>query len=733
LDRAELEQRLDAFLTAANDVVRLGVREHIEVRQLIFSSRLAAPAGAWDSRDLGDRVAALLARSPAELERLQRLFHDYFSARERVSWIGAPRGPRGVGPIVAKVKRLGRLWRALVASTLVAVVACVWLLYPGPELPSATPPPRLPAPTQTPPDELPTSPTGPRALTVARSVSQRVFVIRRFAADDLWSLIFAFPFLILATRLELVIVSARMSKSAEHSRRLAHSRLQRMRLSAESAERGEPNSISYHVPLYVPLQRGELDDIATALGRVRTDTLGRAIDASRTVDATVNAAGRFVPVLELSRSSRMLLVLIDIEQDDYPWLGAIERTLGELRRRGITFSSYRFKHRPVELYSARGGGRVDFGTLCRRYADASLIIISRGLDPRDFDQQPAAWLKQLPIFQRRAWLDPDPRPLSDRGRYAHAVLEFERVGLVRYPFSSNGWLALAKYLSSPTAVHAPVDWPPLPSVEEKEAALRAWVLTAALVPDATWDQLEAIRRDPSFPEIGRELDKPCHLQLLLHWTERFTGQLAVSGDGRTLALPETKVHELIVEQRARDKDGRGEPLEARARRMLLRQLEPEQPVDSLTQLKWQLKRASHEMVLDPSRAETLFQSFIGTPIEEMATAVLLPELERQEAGSVLRGREPAGAALARARSLTNGSVAIEWRTLFFWHWRLYVYALLIASGLCAILGLSSIWISEVPIMGEAFLSHPVDVAFDLPGAWIDPAMLATDGALEPND
>jgi hypothetical protein len=170
-------------------------------------------------------------------------------------------------------------------------------------------------------------------------------------------------------------------------------------------------------------------------------------------------------------------------------------------------------------------------------------------------------------------------------------------------------------------------------------------VTAALVPDASWDQLEAIRRSPDFPEISAVFHHWHHLQCLLQWVEHKTGE-SVSGDGRCLAISETLVEELRKEQRLRDRDSATESLELRARKLLLAQLARTCPrADGWGILLWKLKRASHQLIAEPELASASIDGLIGTAIEPMLLDVLRAEANFAASGH--HAPHPATAKLAR--------------------------------------------------------------------------------------
>jgi hypothetical protein len=689
----DLEQRISAFLKAAEPVVKVGIREQIDTRRIIYG---------WyerneeqrDDAELRDQVAALLARNAEELQRLGKLFSQYLGQR--------PVHLGGVSPPPPPGFPAWSIVVALAGVMLLGIAYAVPWRSPGLSQPNQ--------PHVSEPDAGLTRPfrlevvaeNGSRTqfrlvpgtgelfeLAASRTVRSSRLVAGKLQPEDLWPLSISFFLFVLGVRLLLVVDASRRLRKAAYEWRMTKSREQRRGLVAEAAARGDPEQLTYHVPLFAAFSGRALDDIATALGRIHSADASPDLDIDETIADTLKKGGRFSPKYESVRRSRALLILVDIENDEHPWLGLMERTVDALERRGVVAVRYRFKHRPNQLFSVRGVGLLRFDELCRRYANMALIILSRNLDPRDFNGQTAEWLDNLKTFERRVWLDPDPRPLA--GPRADRCQGLLAAGLQRVPFSVDGWIAAARLLSG--VLPRLPEWPRLPDVAAVEPAIRAWALTAALVPDATWDQLEAIRRDALFPEIGGQLNEPHHLQLLLDWVEVYSRvrvasaksgasspeETSVSSDGGSLILPPACVQALLVEQRRRDRMGNGLPLEVRARQLLLRQLASESPAGKWARLRWELKRASHELVLDPERAESLLLGFEGTPIEEVALNVLGAELERQKAGDSVRDRPPVPAALARLEELRGADSNVNLKRLGFGQYRLYLKAALFAA------------------------------------------------------
>jgi hypothetical protein len=173
-----------------------------------------------------------------------------------------------------------------------------------------------------------------------------------------------------------------------------------------------------------------------------------------------------------------------------------------------------------------------------------------------------------------------------------------------------------------------------------------WALFASLVPDPTWDQLQAVRE--SFPEIRAVLTDNRHLQRLLDWVELRTGsERAESADGRSLELDPVLVDELILRFRTIESVlPREERLEPRCRRLLSTQLGATEPEDPLMREFWLLKRMRHQLAIDPDNAAALLGPLIAGPWHDEAIEAVKSELDRDQIVRTLPRATRDGLALA---------------------------------------------------------------------------------------
>ena len=724
-DRESIQRFLDAV---GREIGPIGVADRLDVERVLQSH------GGARAAELRDALPALLARNADELDRVQRLYDVHCTAREAPGVGAVPeksppetenKAPEP--PPAEKKPPAGRRWRvfALAVTSALVLASLVWATRgywmnassgsAGSSLPETSAAPEdstHPAEPVTPhKDDTPALSATSEVVQPARTVEHLRPGRTRTLDDGDWLVfLLTIPLLFLGVRWSLLPVTAMKRTRAAIAARTARARTERDRLTVLAAARGEPIRLSYNVPLYMPFKPHVLDDTATILGRAGPREPGSELDIPRTVTATIRAGGRIIPVLEQRRAARAIVVLVDEERGDHPFLGGLLRTLDRLEHAGVSMHRFRFQMNPGSLLPERGGPPTSIVELSRRFAGASLVIFSRKLSPQSRTGD-AEWTAALAAWPLKAWMDLDPRPLHERREDAKRIAGLAEIGLLRFPWSEAGLLALAGYVQSEGESRrevAPVD---LPSLEDAavDAALRRWAVCASLVPDADWDQLEAIRRHPDFKDIGGVLSEPAHLQRLLDWTARFTGDAAESEDGRTLSLPLEKIDVLIREQRRRERDAAtplDQSLEARARRLLLQQLEAARPESELRRLRWELKMALHRAILEPARAVEVMETFLGTAVEDELLSTFEAEIQRQAEGVSLPSCLMTRGVLKRLSVLEGKESALPVRDLFVGNGGLWRPGLLGAVLGVMLLSLGIGLILKVEPFARIFLGEP---------------------------
>ncbi len=652
-----------AFLARLHDrrVVPVGPREYLAAERLLRSR------DDWPEADLRAALASLLSGSREEwaavATEFDATFHPQWVAappvqdqgpdqaglvRRRSGWIRSANPPAGERPLPVSRSTLGRAWSIArnarrgwwvsgIALFIGALVAIAIEMLP---LPAQGVDHTGPAGRPTPgPDETTHSflmllhPAETRTISVPLSPAPES--IGTLAAIAVIAL-FLGGLGIRLIALPGASAAARASRTAE---RRAAARAARARLDEAQAASRESLRIRYYVPEWPALSRQAiLDSTPSSPGRLLREERGDQWPTPcRTLGRTLAAGGCFTPVIRPRHVRQEVLLLVDIEEGDHPWLPGFLRVLDNWRRQGVRLLRFDFQMTPVSLVDplTREGSRID--ALARRTEGLPLIIFSRGLRPASRTGE-AKWLGALKYWPVRAWLDPDPRPLAEHAALRRREVDAltRRYGLGRFPLSDSGVVTLARWLAADGESPQGVDWcaglAPRWSEGDRPLgeALRKWALTAALVPDPSWDQLESIRRH--FPEIHGVLGDRRDLQRLLDWVSEHTGAPVGLHGGRCLNIPERDVDQWIREQRAiarADPAQRG--FEEGVRKLLLAQLEAAPaPETDLERQRQRLKIATHNAVIGQGSVQELLGWAFDAAVAHEASRWVRQELDRQQ-------------------------------------------------------------------------------------------------------
>ncbi len=455
-------------------------------------------------------------------------------------------------------------------------------------------------------------------------------------------------------------------------------------LREQSAEALGSQTAPYLVDLFEPFgitnSSAHIDDLATILGRIGCEVPGETLDVSQTLDSTVRAGGIPTPVLQSSHSPRDLLILVDIEEGDHPYLHAVEWILQRWRRGGLGFVRFNFANRPDigleqwtrdKNFGCTQGQPTDLDAVARRFEGLPLLIFSRGtdlvLELRGADPVEASWLAFAGVWPKRLYIDLDPLPLPKR---VDAVVHDKRStletlqahGFMCVPFSLAGLEAGAMYLAGRDAAHP--EYEPVRPLAEVREPIESWLAAVAVVPDPTWVQMEAFRRE----FFAEELPDPRYLQRALEWVHDAFAERGIIADGtkdngQRLALNEF-ADDLLVRQIRRDfARPESESLLVRARKLLLRQLRGAAPAkDDPAYKMWSLKVAYQEAMLAPARANELLAPFLGTEVEdelfEMVAGAEDRETQLRDSGELAQPL----AAEVHSWSLDGNRVPMVWFT-----------------------------------------------------------------------
>ena len=550
-----------------------------------------------------------------------------------------------------------------------------------------------------------------KKMLIDNSIDRQSFR-RELIADDWYTLILFWLF---------TTISLRFWKLSRTSR-LEESLRIREKLMKTAVDEGEKLYNTYNVPAYKPISKSILDDAAFIFGRLYRQERGSELDIQSTLDKTVKEAGMFNPHFKAGTGIRELLVLIDIERGDHPWLSGFERSLDYLAKIGVKMIKFRFQYIPSRVISEDDGTTLTFKDLHRKFSDDILLIFSRNLSVKDREGY-ADWINDLKYWKIKAWIDPEPKRYGAQYQRKDIYM-FEKLGLKTFPFTNEGITHLAVYLSSEGHSTLSVTWPVCSPIEGKkiQKALESWAVCASIVPDANWDQLEAIRRNPDFPEVSSVFTEPWHIQLLIDWiskitqTNTITQTEATSGDGRTLAIDMKTVDQLIRKQRQADKNNLSRsPLEKRMRQLLLNQLEFEYPDNKMSnQLEsdpnkkmskylWELKVAEHLMTLEPEQTERLMNKFAGSPVEIEASQVLKIELKRQDDGYLLDNQGISSSMKKRLQLLKGGHDGVEVHFFLRVNFRSWIKPMIVSLILTLMLGMA--------ILISGYAKNPWDILY----------------------
>ena len=448
--------------------------------------------------------------------------------------------------------------------------------------------------------------------------------------------------LLLSVSLAFVVLGVRLLFAPALRRLLAE--MQRKRVLAES----QGVRALYSVQRHLPFAAAVVDAAADVLARRRVAGLGAYLDIPATIDATVRAGGRVVPRMEPGPAPQGLVVLVALQGGDHSMLDPVEAILDRWREAGLTFRRYDFHHQIESLRDPIDRTSITLDLLSRRAEGRPLLIFARStlLASKAGAQ---GWLHRLRAWPTRALVELDPRADHEleelEGGFRRAI---DATDLRRFPFTARGLDAMARYLGSEGRITLSVPEEPLPSLSAIAPQIRRWAHCLACVPDPSWRQLEAFRRDFADTFFGGRLGDPRVIERLVEWlradlARRGYEGSGVKGSGSGVDVGEEPTRRYLEELWSSDVE---HALEDACHRVLLRQLRAAQPRALLDRLHNRAKIYEHELLLaarDPAGAAVAlvrFDEFIGTPAEDFARAIL----ERHAARFAAVEDAPAGLA-----------------------------------------------------------------------------------------
>lgn len=708
----------DRFLHLARQVVAVGVREEVRVYKLATAEKPPSiPV-------LRAQLASLLAKNPEHWRQIAHCFDECVSVAVPHAVAPLPRWKR-LRVRLSAALRSG--WAALRPTTRTGLVLALCALalgtllhhyWPRVDPCLANPKACCAAGHREYCDEVrpPPPPPPPPAKTVRIIEDKAAWTQRETQqqpappAKRTWLTLCGLSAFLLLLGLRWMLLPGRLRRLQLQSQRAAEAALAR-----EALARGHGLRPSYRVEPLLPVARSVAEDAATLLGRLRDEGRGSDLDVLRTLTATVRAGGRFTAVHQPRAALGEVLVLIDDESRDHPWLCAYLALVEFWRRQGVRIFAYTYPEdfpHYLDPYPRSGPLRIALSDVARQHAGAALLFLSRRLSLAAFVGE-STWTQELAAFPRRAWIDADPRgPDELPPARAAMLLRLAEEQIPRFPLTDRGIAAAVQHLTridEPTPA-ASLVWPPLPALDSpaEQRALRLWATAAALVPDATWDQVRALQA--SLPEIHEVLPAPDtrYLFRLLSWVQTQSGENPEKLLDRLYLSPDFQ-DRLVRELRPKDGGPNQEgSFEQRVHQILLGQLgdaprAPEQQ-EGRGRLIWELKVASHQALLYPARALELLRRFVGTGVESHLAAYLRSEHSRQQDQALF-----AKSTWANFGTIVSRAGRVAAADLFFGATRLWLTSVAIALSCAALMALP--FLLHIPKLSDALspkVTHTVE-------------------------
>lgn len=204
----------------------------------------------------------------------------------------------------------------------------------------------------------------------------------------------------------------------------------------------EEVSIDFGKLLPPALNRGDLEDMATILGRSEDRPSNRELDGEKTIRATL--AKGTLPQLVYRRqpAARTVLLLCDVSSDMRPWNRRSEALIDGLRRRSVPLVVRYFDGQAERVSERPHGPRQPLSQVQKLYPDAALLVLSAGVGATAYDREDlsrlAPWLTVCQKYRLRVWL----HPVLNRKRWRQ-VLKRRDFPLRVLPMSRKGLLAAA--------------------------------------------------------------------------------------------------------------------------------------------------------------------------------------------------------------------------------------------------------------------------------------------------
>ena len=285
---------------------------------------------------------------------------------------------------------------------------------------------------------------------------------------------------------------------------------------------GDPEIVTLRVPetQVLPVSEAQLRRAAIALRRRRDESLVE-LDVSSTIDATVRAAGFFVPRYSSRRATPEYLALVSRRGENDHQARTFDAILDHLAELGVVLDRFSFHDDPRFVQSDASARGYRLADVISRHHRATLLVCAEsavGFNQRA--RQVANWVETTRPLVQRIYLTPE-------APYRWTRLEFELIeaGFIVLPVTDHGWTALADLImggrlqSFGTAPYArafpqilgtnDMRWldrnePPPELVQKLTRQLKgflgpdgfAWLCACAVYPEITWPLTLRVAPEP---------------------------------------------------------------------------------------------------------------------------------------------------------------------------------------------------------------------------------------------
>ena len=202
----------------------------------------------------------------------------------------------------------------------------------------------------------------------------------------------------------------------------------------------DPEQVTLRAPEVpvLPVAEVHLRRAAIALRRRRDESLVE-LDVASTIDATVRAAGFFVPRYSIRRATPEYLALVSRRGENDHQARTFDTILDHLAELGVVIDRYSFHDDPRFVSSDVSGRFSRLSDVVSKHHRATLLVCAESA--AGFNRmagQMAGWIDATRPLVRRIYLTPE-------SPYRWTRFEFDllEAGFIVLPATDSGWIALA--------------------------------------------------------------------------------------------------------------------------------------------------------------------------------------------------------------------------------------------------------------------------------------------------